>query len=321
MHTNITLCTPTLNEADKLIETWDTVVVDGTPLVEEVVIIDGNSDDETVAVAERWASRHGVGFSCIESSEREYLLEGPAVQRRRMHREATRDYVLALDADVRMEVRNPDWFGREFEYPCYTHTREKPSGRVEGDWRLFRHDPDQWRGLNKPSERVTWRGLIHEQLLARDGSHVSTVAHCPDAPFQQVQQRFGATDANVIAPLQQRRHDPRVGGNSIRQRQKQHYLLHRAMGCKKQETYVDEKYKQYWQENRALIRDDWEQIREAFLLPQHAFDFEDAENEQVVNGWDMSADEPFMSTDDHSLWSFLRLKAGEVLSRRLPDGV
>ncbi|WP_158058276.1 glycosyltransferase [Halorussus halophilus] len=306
MQTNITACILTLNEASHIEDTLDSA----WPIFDELVILDGDSDDDTVAVCEAWCDEHGIPFTCIESSEWEYLVEGPATQRRRMEEQASCDYTLSIGADVEVEVLDEEWFGREFDHYAYVHTRRKASGRIGRDYRLYCPNPDE---IDADKKRPRWRGIIHEEILDQRGRHVSEVYQVAEAPMVHHQRRFGAMDVHSTAPHHQRRHDTRVGGNAGEALKKQHYLLQRALASDRQRAWVSSVYKDYYAENRAIINQHWQEVRDRYELPQEAWNHDDVEDVSEVGGWDLSSGEPIMDYKYNTAGSYLRDKATNAL--------
>lgn len=297
--TNISAVMLTLNEAENILNTLESAEA----IFDELILVDGDSSDGTVDLAREWCADHGKAFDVLESSEREYLLEGPGLQRRRGEKLATRDYTLALGADIEVEVLNEKWFEQDFEHLGYIHTRMKPSGRVERDYRLYKPfpDPDEVPFTYDERKVPRWRGIIHEEIKDQYNVHLDTRYRVVEAPMVHHQQRFGAMDALGKWSHHQRRHDPRVGGNAGPALKKQHFLLQQALSSDRQRTYVADAYKDYYNENRALVNTHWREILDEYDLPQWAWDHDDVEDEMVVHGWGFDMTQPVMDHRDQTL--------------------
>lgn len=315
VQTNITAVMLTLNEADNIEDTLDSV----GPIIEELVLVDGNSDDGTVELAEEWCEENSKDFEVLHSSEREYLLEGPGTQRRRGEELATRDYTLSIGADVEVEIQNQEWFEREFKHNVYIHTRVKASGRVGRDYRLYRPDPSgDMNQYNPDGQEILfddegqvprWRGLIHEEIQTKDSDHVSDIFQPAEAPMVHKQKRHGAMDTHSVFKFHQRAHDTRVGGNTGRTLKKQHYLLKRALSTDRQAELVSPEYHDYYQENSALVTKHWKEIREEYDLPQEGWDnLEDVKDDNDAQGWALSDGEPIMDYKTNSAASYVKQK-------------
>lgn len=309
--TNITAVMLTLNEAENI----ENTLASAEPVFDELVLVDGDSDDATVAIAREWCDENGKRFDVVESTEREYLLDGPGLQRRRGEKLATCDYTMAIGADVEVEVLDADWFTREFEHLGYIHTRMKPSGRVERDYRLYKPfpDPDEVPFTHDVRSVPRWRGIIHEEIKDQFNTHLSKRYRVVEAPMVHHQQRFGAMDALGKWSHHQRRHDPRVGGNAGRALKKQHFLLQRALASKRQRTYVADAYKDYYTENKALVNKHWREILDEYDLPQISMDHDDVMDQTVVHGWEFDLTEPVMDHRDLTFRTYLSDRVGSYV--------
>lgn len=308
LNTNITLCMLTKDEEDNIVSTLESAF----PIFEELALVDA-SEDETVAVAEDWCEEHAVDFDVIESSEREYLLEGPGTQRRRAEDLATRDYTLQVGADVEIEIHDEEWFTRDFDHYGYVHTRVKPSGRVDRDYRLYCPNPDIDFDHRKPGMIPQWRGFVHEEIRTEYGHHMQDIYRVAEAPMTHHQTRHGAMDVSNVEEGHQRIHDERFGGNTGRALKKQHYLMHRQLASDRQPAYLSKPYHEYYRENRELVIQHWEEIREEYTLPQfatrewNARDF--GQGEERYGPWRLDEGEP--------LYKPRRLSAGEYVVQKL----
>lgn len=264
MTTNITVTMLTKDEAENIIPALESVA----PIMDELVLTDA-SDDDTVPLAASFCTERGIDFGVVESTEREYLLEGPGTQRRRATDRASNDYVMAMGCDVRVELLDEEWFHQEFRHDVYSHTRVKPSGRVERDYRLFKPYPG-WYDTN--DDRPRWRGIIHEEIQNKRGIHVCEKSMAVEAPMIHHQQRYGAMDAASAYSEFHRKHHEAYGANTGKSLKKQHYLLHRSLAAPRQRTYTQQVYRDYYRENYEMILEHWNEIRREYDLPQFAWD-------------------------------------------------
>ena len=161
----LTVVIPTLNEAAQIGE-----ALDGLTWADEVIVADGGSTDETVAIAER----HGA---------RVLLIPGRtiAAQRNAAIAAARNEWVLALDADERVSDALRAELGRVIadpKHPAYRIRfenvylgRERTRGRWGRDWhvRLF------------PRSRRFLEDRVHEALepVANPGTLAGTIKHIP----------------------------------------------------------------------------------------------------------------------------------------------
>lgn len=273
--TNVTAIMLTLNEADNIERALDSAA----PAFDELSILDGGSTDGTVEVAEQWCEEHGKDFVVTHSSEREYLLEGAGTQRRRAEDAGSNQYSLAIGADVEVHLPNPEWFQKDFKFDAYSHTRRRPDGEVEADYRLYNLDN---------SLDVRWRGLVHEELRTPDGVHVGRAMNITEAPMVHEQKRQCAMETRTSSGMFQHRHDPAVGGNLGDNIKKQHYLLKRAFDSDSQSRHLSHAWHNYYHHNKATVADHWEEIHEEYDLPHFTqrHGHEIRENEKYgVGGW------------------------------------
>lgn len=300
MSTNIGVTMLTLNEADRI----ESTLHDVEPIMDELVIIDGGSDDGTVGIARNFAEERDMHFHCVESSEREYLLEGPGTQRRRAEDWLWKvDYSLSIDADISIDLGPTEWYERDFKHKAYTITREWPSGRVGSEPRLYRLGSD-----------YRWRGIIHEEIRNRKGKHLAEKMIAPDCPLTMYHNRDEAMATHSVVPGYERAHDPRAGGNMGSALRKQHYLLHRAItGTEHLQWMVPEPYKKYYWDNQRLVVGDWWEVLEEYDLPQHAPDLRDtAENRMDYDGYDLTTDESVMSPYDRTVSDVIAEKISDI---------
>lgn len=295
--TNVTVVMLTLNEADNIERTLDSA----EPAFDELVLVDGDSTDGTVEIARQWCKKHDKDFQVLHSSEREYLLEGPGMQRRRGADMATNDYVMALGADVDVVIHDEEWFQREFKHRAYSHTRVKPSGKVVRDWRLYEVEPE---GIDNPAR---WRGMVHEELQTRDGKHVVRVYDCAEAPMEHHQRRHGAMDVRMVHGEFHHAHDPRAGGNAGKALKKQHYLLKTAMGCEQQRAYLYQDWHKYMYAHEGIIQEHYDEIREKYDLPKMSFTG-DGGNSHGAPWWDLDSGEPLMDPEVGSAREYVKKK-------------
>jgi glycosyltransferase involved in cell wall biosynthesis len=86
------------NEAGRTPAMLDSTLLDGRPVVDELVLVDQGSTDETVRLAADWAAAHGVKAVLVASEQRGYAErsrnEGLAA--------CSGDWILNLDADERL---------------------------------------------------------------------------------------------------------------------------------------------------------------------------------------------------------------------------
>lgn len=311
MQTNIAVVMLTLNEADTIGDSLESA----WPIFDELVLVDGGSDDGTVEIARDFTSEKGIPFDVLESSEREYLIDGPGCQRRRGEDLVQHcDYTLALGADVRTEIRDEEWFAQEFKHYGYSHTRVKASGACAVDFRLYcPHPPEEYH--NRGGEPPRWRGIIHEEILSQNNVHIDSYYQTQEAPMTQYQIRHGAMDTHTIFPFHQKVLDSRVGGNDGYALKKQHYLLKRALGSDMQSNYLSPIYGEYYAKNIAMVNKDWREIREEFDLPQLSWHGDDPgmENNTTFEGWDMSDMTPVMDHHDKKFDNPIVEKAANIL--------
>lgn len=304
--TNISAVMMTLNEAETIEETLDSA----KPMLDEVILIDGGSDDGTVALAEDWADDNGLKFDVLHSSERELLLEGWGAQRRRGEALATSDYTFALDADERVVIKNEDWFEQEFIHHGFIHTRHRFSGDRERDYRLYQPEPD----IDIEQERIPrWRGSVFEELRTRLGEHIDEVYIVPEAPFEVHRLRQAASATHTTRGLQRHQHSDGPHGYSRRSQKKQHYLLERAMHSP-EDRYISDGYGAYYYNNQGLIKEDWMDIRDEFELPEDAHAYRTYDNRAMNNdnfkNIDLSDGEPVMSVDNQTWGGYIKEKLG-----------
>lgn len=322
MSTNISVCMMTLNEKGAIEPTLESV----EPIMEELVAIDGGSTDGTIEYMEEFTEEHGIPFQLIESSEREYLLEGPGTHRRRLVDKAENDYTLAVDCDNIIEIKDEDWFHHDFKFPAYLHTRHKPGGIIVQDFRLHSNEKVKetfidMTGDDEPDDaHPRWRGLVHEELRTKRGEHIHHrfMTNFAEAPMVYKHVRTSVMDGNGVFNYSQHPVDERVGGNSKRVLKKQHYLLHRSMSGPSK-RYLSDPYKNYYYANHKTVAEDWAEIREEYNLPLMSPDARHyAENDikNVPEEFDLSEGKPFMDAENNTISTYLVKKATGVW----PDG-
>lgn len=302
MSTNVSVVMLTLNEAENIEDTLDSA----EPCFDELVLVDGGSTDWTVQKAEAWCQEHDKDFQVVSSTEREYLLEGPATQRRRGADAATNDYIMALGADVEVVVHDEEWFQRDFDHYAYSHTRVKASGHVESDWRLYHKDPPF-------DPQADWRGMVHEELRLPNGTHVSEAYKTAEAPMEHHQQRHGAMDTKLAQGRYQHRWEGTHGGRS-RSLKKQHFLLAQAMGSRRQKRHLYHTWRRYFNEQQSLVMQDAKEIAEEFDIPLHTeASLRRARDANPVPWWDLEEGDPIMSYSGDTALTYGLKKAAEKL--------
>lgn len=306
MSVDVTAIMLTLNEADTIEQTLDSAF----HTFVELSLLDGGSTDDTVAIAERWCEENGKDFVLTESSEREYLLEGVGMQRRRAENAGSYKYSLALDADVIVDVKNPEWFDKDFTHDGYVHTRVHPDGRVMGDYRLYNTEKD-----------FRWRGLVHEEIRRPDGLHLSDATNVTEAPMVHRHQRQAAMETRTSAGMFQHLHDPAVGGNLGDNIKKQHYLLKRAVDNEVQSQFLSDAWKAYYYNNKATVADHWEDIHEEYDLPyfteRHEHEIRENEKYGIAN-WiteEYLDGEPIMGPETDTWFTYATKKVADFFGK------
>jgi len=100
---NVSAVVPTLNEANTIGDLISSLAAQTRPL-HEFVLVDGNSDDDTVDFAESLLTKFGIKHKIIITTKR-----GIGYARQRGMEAATGDVILSTDADVIFPV---DWLER-----------------------------------------------------------------------------------------------------------------------------------------------------------------------------------------------------------------
>lgn len=300
MSTNVSLVMLTLNEEGNIAASLESAA----PCFDELVLVDGGSTDGTVDIAREWTSDNDKEFQVLESSEREYLLEGPGTQRQRGTSLATNDYIMSLGADVTVELIDEDWFEQPFEFWAYQHTRTRPTGLVEPDWRLY--------CKNVPGgNQIAWRGMVHEELRTKAGHHVSDAYRIAEAPMVHHQQRDAAMDIRAINEGYPVSYDEEDGGNSVRTLKKQHFLLAQAIASY-ESRYLHGDWKDYFHENKKLVLKHAEEIADEFNIPLHAENRsgdEDILDATPAAWWtEMQTGEPIMGFQSDSFTDYIANK-------------
>lgn len=294
MSTNVTAVMLTLNEAENIITALDSAEA----TFDELVLVDGESTDGTVYSAAEWCEDHDKDFQVLESSEREYLLEGPGMQRRRGADMASNDYVMALGADVEVEVHDESWFEQEFDHWGYVHTRTRPSGLVENDWRLYHRDPPF-----ADDNTCRWRGIVHEELRTPVGHHISDVYLTAEAPMIHHQTREAAIDVRALEEQY-----PAAFGRGGHFLKKQHFLLEQAYHSERQKRYLHPDWRKYYDANRGLILQHAHDIAEQYSIPLDTpLDPGDIEDTTPAAWWDeMETGDPIMGFTKDTFTDYLR---------------
>lgn len=295
MSTNVSVVMLALNEADNIEVALDSA----EQCFDELVLVDGGSTDGTVETAEGWCAESGKEIQVLESSEREYLLEGSGTQRRRGADLAENDYILAMDADVRVEVKEDGWFEEPFRFWAYTATRTQTSGVIDADWRLYHKDPP----LDE-KHICRWRGIVHEELRTPRGTHVSDVYLCSEAPIVYHQTRDATVDVLAL-----NNKFPATFERGDRSLKKQHFLLAQAMASSER-RYLHRDWEEYFHLNKALVLRHAEEIAEDKDLPLHIDERADdvgVKDVTPADWWDnMETGEPIIGFERDSITDYIR---------------
>jgi len=260
--TNVSAVLLTLNESDVIEDTLHSA----SPCFDELVLVDGRSEDNTVELAQRWCEEEGKKFTLVKSSEKEYLLAGVGSQRRKGEDAASNDYILSLDAASRFELKDPTWFQHRFEYNVYAHTKVLQCGYVGIEHKLYKLHPAAVSDRYIDAPRM--RGMVREELCTSDGAHVSEVFTCPEAPLTVHKQRKEILESETAYPKFLHYRDVDNAENNLWKQKKQHFLLRQAMGSEQQSVYLDDRWKRYFGQNYEIIHNDWKDIAEEYHFPK-----------------------------------------------------
>jgi glycosyltransferase involved in cell wall biosynthesis len=260
--TNISAVMLTLNEADVIEDT----LTSASPCFDELVIVDGASEDDTVSLAREWCGDHGKGFTVINSSEKEYLLSGVGSQRRKGEDAAFNEYILSIDADSTFEVKDPRWFKQQFEHNAYAHTKVLKCGHVGVEHKLYKLEPDWDAGKYIDAPRM--RGMVRERLYTASGSYVTEVFTCPEAPLTVTRNRKEILESESAYPRLLHYNKTEENSDVAWRKKKQHFLLRQTMGSEQQSDYLDGRWKRYFGQNYEMLHSDWEQIAEQYHFPK-----------------------------------------------------
>lgn len=260
--TNISAVLLTLNEADVIEDT----LTSASTCFDELVIVDGASDDGTVDVAREWCGEHGKRFKLVNSSEKEYLLSGAGSQRRRGEDAASNEYILSIDADSDFEVKDPNWFKQKFEHNAYAHTKVLECGHVGVEHKLYKLEPNWNAGKYISAPRM--RGMVREGLYTASGSYVTEVFVCPEAPLTITRNRKEVLESESAYQKLLHYNNAEENSDMSWRKKKQHFLLRQTMGSEQQSDYLDGRWKRYFGQNYEMLHADWEQIAEEYHFPK-----------------------------------------------------
>jgi len=312
--TNVSAVLLTLDESDVIEDTLHSAA----PCFDELVLVDGRSEDNTVELARNWCAEEQKKFTLVESSEKEYLLSGVGSQRRKGEDAASNGYILSLDAASRFELKDPTWFQHRFEYNVYSNTTVLQCGYVGIEHKLYKLNP-AW----KPSRYIDaprMRGMVREGLYTTGGAHVSEVFACPEAPLTIHRQRKEMLEGETAYPKFLHYRDFENMENNLWKRKKQHFLLRQAMGSEQQSVYLDARWKHYFGQNYEIVHNDWKDIAEEYHFPKIGADASESalkSNRSVKireSAWDLEtyeSDEPINKMKYKSIFGYIK---GEVIN-------
>jgi glycosyltransferase involved in cell wall biosynthesis len=237
-----------------------------SPCFDELVIVDGASEDDTVSLAREWCGDNGKRFTVINSSEKEYLLSGVGSQRRKGEDAASNEYILSIDADSEFDVKDPRWFKQRFEHYAYAHTKVLKCGHIEAQHKLYKLKPDWDAGKYIDAPRM--RGIIREGLYTGSSSHVTEVFKCPDAPLTVTRNRKEILESESAYP--RLLHYRNVGDDEDMawRQKKQHFLLRQAMGSEQQSAYLNDRWKRVFGQNYEMVHKNWKKVSEKYHFPK-----------------------------------------------------
>jgi glycosyltransferase involved in cell wall biosynthesis len=260
--TNVSAVLLTLNESDVIEDTLHSA----SPCFDELVLVDGRSEDNTVELAQRWCEEEGKKFTLVKSSEKEYLLAGVGSQRRKGEDAASNEYIFSLDAASKFELKDPTWFQEGFEYNVYAHTKVLQCGYAGIEHKLYKLYPAGVSDRYIDAPRM--RGMVREELYTSDGAHVSEVFTSPEAPLTVHKQRKEILERETAYPKFLHYRDVENAENNLWKQKKQHFLLRQAMGSEQQSAYLDDRWKRYFGQNYEIIHNDWKDIAEEYHFPK-----------------------------------------------------
>jgi glycosyltransferase involved in cell wall biosynthesis len=270
--TNISAVLLTLNEADVIEDT----LISASPCFDELVLVDGSSEDNTVNLAKEWCGEHGKRFTVVNSSEKEYLLAGAGSQRRKGEDAASNEYILSIDADSEFDVKDPSWFKQKFEHNAYTSTKVLKCGHISAEYKLYKLKPNWNAGKYIDAPRM--RGMVREGLYTASGSYVTEVFACPKAPLTTTRGRTEILESETAYPKLLHHREYVNSEDASWREKKQHFLLRQAMGSEQQLKYLNRRWKDYFGQNYETVHRNWKEIAERYNFPKIG---SDASNKDV----------------------------------------